>query len=1252
MTETRNPTLLQAHHNLGVSGFVGIQVQKLISSIFIKIALVWGIVILSLPIAFSQTVASGVISTNATWRAIDGPFVVTADIVIQNGAVLTIEPGTQIFMGAGSNITVNDGKILANGNAMSPIRVQSDKLRLGQSAVAGDWGRWSFNASNASSSLRYVQFEHGKGLQAANTTLEINNSSIRSSQGPAISQSLSASLTGSGNIASGNTINAVVVPAGDISANVRWGLKGIPYLVSSGTVSVGASPQITSVNPSVMQSGETMTALITGTRLTGVSQAKLSGSGVAAQILSGATDTQLPLLLSTEAGTSGEFSLSLLTDAGEVNASASVTVVRPQAKINSITPSTIFANRGDTALTVSGINFTTATIALFDDVPLASTYQSATQLQAMLPNQTVTGSKNIKLRTPDPLNAGSFLTSNGAVLAVNTPQASLDPNSVSMIDGSTQVVKLSLPFAAPAGGLQFALASSAPLVASVPAAVTVEQGQQTASFIIQASSVGVAQLTISRSGWNNTQLSVTVIELPRTLAFTPVTSPLVGIVVGTASTQISTSSTYAPIVSNSVGVVFGAAITQVTPKVAVVGTTVNIIFQGTGLTDVTAVGISPAANVSLAAPVISSDGKQISVAVTVDAAATKGGRRLSVSTASGPVTFANADDVSFLIAAPSPILESVSPQVVVSGQAPVKLTVRGSNLRDITGVRFLPSQGITSVGALTANAEGTMLEFNVQADAAATSGPRIVVVQAAGGESSATSAAANTLQVARQVGASFNAISSALVGIQVGASAPAAVTTTLGPVLSAAVGVVVGTTTVVADPQTIGPVAAPSVGVVVGTAALQMTPKAGVVGTQVVVTLNGQGLNTVTSLDFAPSNGLAVSGLSVNAAGTQLTANLSIAADAAKTPRLLVLNSAAGRVNFSNPADAVFLVAAPAPTLTSIAPQVVLAGQASVKLSVRGINLRDVTGVRFDPAGGISTVGSAVVNTAGTLLEVSVQADAAAASGPRTLIVVAAGGESSASPVPANTLQIARQVGNDLQAIASPAVGVLVGTLTAVVTQDRLAQAQVGVVVGAAVTSLLPSGVVKGSSGLLQIAGIGLDSLVNGTITLSNPAVAASGVVLGAATSNSQGTQVIVPYSVAAGAPSAQYKLSLMSAAGPLLFSPASLIQFAVVDEPQISSLNPTVMQRGKAYTLVIRGSNLQNVRSIALENANGPLASITIEANALVFATDALGDKLSVRLVLDATTTLGPVVLRLTHTGGTTSSQASTANTINVVNP
>jgi hypothetical protein len=279
--------------------------------------------------------------------------------------------------------------------------------------------------------------------------------------------------------------------------------------------------------------------------------------------------------------------------------------------------------------------------------------------------------------------------------------------------------------------------------------------------------------------------------------------------------------------------------------------------------------------------------------------------------------------------------------------------------------------------------------------------------------------------------------------------------------------------------------------------------------------------------------------------------------------------------------------------------------------------------------------------------------DAAATSGPRTLIVMSVGGESSAQPVSANTLQIARELGNNLQAITSAQVGVVVGTASTASAENRLAAtAAVGVVVGPVASALQPIGAIKGSSGQLLISGQGLGGLPSGTISLVNPSVAQSGITLGSATVNAQGTQLTVPYSIGTDAPSASYKLSLQTASGSVLFAPASGNQFWVHDEPQISSLTPTVMQRGRAYTLTVRGSHLENVRSLSLQDANGVLPGVTVEANAVSFGTDTLGDKLTVRVVVDATTAMGPVVLRLDYAGGTTTSQASTANSINIVSP
>ncbi len=1216
--------------------------------------LLWAVLLSMLlaPVVQAQTVVSGTIASNTTWHAANSPYVVTADITIPANITLSIEAGTQIFMGAATSVTVNGGAIRASGSAQAPIRVRSDKLRIGQAAAPGDWKRWVLNASNIASSFDYVQFEHGQGIAVNSTSASFNYSQILNCQGAAITQNLAANLSGEGNSASGNGVNAVAVPAGDITSSVRWALKGIPYVVSGGVLSVGASPQIASLLPQAMQSGETISTVVSGTRLAGASTPVFSGGGgaggVSGQILPGGSDTSLTLQVSAQAGVNGDFNLTLLTDAGEVTLPAALTVVRQQPKITTLAPAALYTNQGETTVSVNGSNLVADSVVQLDDIALPTLFQSATQLQATLPNQITAGNKIVTVKTPDLLHPGSFLISNSSTLQVSAPQATPDFARVSMVLGTAKTITLRLPFVAPNGGLAFALAAAAPLVAGVPDAVTVLAGQQSVSFTLQGVGVGSTEITISRSGWSNAVLPVTVIEAPRALSLTPITAPLVGVLVGAAQPGADPQN-ISPIFAARVGVLVGAGISAVAPKAAVVGTSGNLTVRGIGLNGVTGISLLPSDGTSFSAPVISEDGTQITTTLTVTAGAAKGGRRLTLRTASGTLIFMNPADAGFNIAAPVPEFDSIAPQVLLAGQAAVKITVRGRNFRDLVGVRFEPTQGMAPVGTLTANTDGTLLEFNAQANADAVSGQRVLIVQTAGGESSAVSVPGNTLQVARQLGINLNSITAPVVGLQVGPiSTPTQ--TTLGPVVAPAVGVVVGAATPSPDQQTLGPLFAPSVGVVVGSIASSMTPKVGVVGSQFALTVNGIGLAGVTAADFFPNTGMSVSDLSINQAGTQISLNVSVADSAPKTQRRLVLTAGSTRLLFSNPNEPLLLVAAPAPTLMSIAPQVLLAGQSAVTLTVRGVNFRDVLGVRFEPAAGISALGSPTVNTDGNMLQVQAQAAADAVSGARTLIVVAAGGESSALPVAANTLQVARQLGNSLQAITAPPVGVLVGSASVPVQENRFAKTQVGVVVGSAATGLLPAGALKGSNGQFQIGGKGLAGMLTAPISLS-PAGASSGVTLGAASVNGDGTLMTVPFSVAANAPSALYRLNVGSGSAALLFSPAINNQFVVLDEPQIASLSPTVMQRGRAFTLTVRGTQLRNVRAITLEDSIGPLAGVLLN-NQLTFSTDGGGEKLSVQLVLDANTATGPVVVRLNHAAGATSAQPTAANTVNIVDP
>lgn len=125
---------------------------------------------------------SGTITTNQTWTA-NNVYYLAAPTYFDNGATLTIEPGTVIFgskAGQGTLVIRRGAQIQASGNAMLPI-VFTSELTVGQRA-AGDWGGLVINgeapvnisnplgegdsgpyggtnANHSSGALRYVRVE-------------------------------------------------------------------------------------------------------------------------------------------------------------------------------------------------------------------------------------------------------------------------------------------------------------------------------------------------------------------------------------------------------------------------------------------------------------------------------------------------------------------------------------------------------------------------------------------------------------------------------------------------------------------------------------------------------------------------------------------------------------------------------------------------------------------------------------------------------------------------------------------------------------------------------------------------------------------------------------------------------------------------------------------------------------------------------------------------------------------------------------
>ncbi|MBI5388511.1 MAG: lamin tail domain-containing protein [Verrucomicrobia bacterium] len=108
---------------------------------------------------------SGALFGNVTWSPASGPYHVTGNLTITDGATLTIQPGTTVFLAPGVNLTVaNGGRLLADGTEGAPIR-------FARVPGGGNWGGITVNGGVRSPETRiaHAVFE-GNGSTAIHST--------------------------------------------------------------------------------------------------------------------------------------------------------------------------------------------------------------------------------------------------------------------------------------------------------------------------------------------------------------------------------------------------------------------------------------------------------------------------------------------------------------------------------------------------------------------------------------------------------------------------------------------------------------------------------------------------------------------------------------------------------------------------------------------------------------------------------------------------------------------------------------------------------------------------------------------------------------------------------------------------------------------------------------------------------------------------------------------------------------------------
>jgi len=139
-------------------------------------------------VAFGQDVKlfkSKVFKTQ-TWTA-EKPYLIYNNAALDTGEVLTIEPGTRIFLNYNSSLLIY-GSLKAEGTFESPIVFSGDRFDGRYEDAAGQWGTIYFDAQSKNNLMEYVTVKNANaGLQVGHPSdktgplVELNNCMILNS---------------------------------------------------------------------------------------------------------------------------------------------------------------------------------------------------------------------------------------------------------------------------------------------------------------------------------------------------------------------------------------------------------------------------------------------------------------------------------------------------------------------------------------------------------------------------------------------------------------------------------------------------------------------------------------------------------------------------------------------------------------------------------------------------------------------------------------------------------------------------------------------------------------------------------------------------------------------------------------------------------------------------------------------------------------------------------------------------------------
>jgi len=453
-----------------------------------------------------------------------------------------------------------------------------------------------------------------------------------------------------------------------------------------------------------------------------------------------------------------------------------------------------------------------------------------------------------------------------------------------------------------------------------------------------------------------------------------------------------------------------SSLTSINPNTGSPNETVPVTLTGTYLASASAITVSGTGvtctitGTSTATTVKANCTIAAGTSTTLPGAA----RTVTVTTNTGatnPVTFT-------VVALPAPTLTSIAPTGRNEGSGNYPVTLTGTNFTT-TGMSaaFFPTVTNASLSAVSVTSSTTLTAtlnlpsgitvgyYPIRVTNAAGSSNTVSFTEAGAAAISPNAGAPGTNFPVTITGAGFSGTPTSTVSVHgAGGTGTIAVSnvvvvndTTITATFTIATGATGSRTIQVTTPYA---GTAPSVPFTIQALPTlsSITPTSGVASTTgnvvVPVTLTGTNLTGATSINLT-GTGVTVGALTVNGAGTQITANFTIAANASPSSHTVSVTTPVGTTTGT---AVTFSVLGPA-TLTQIAPNTGGVGS-TVPVTLTGTGLATATSVNVTaPANGVTVSGFTAVNS--TTVTATLTIANSATVGARTITVTAGGGNSN-----------------------------------------------------------------------------------------------------------------------------------------------------------------------------------------------------------------------------------------------------------------